>query len=213
MRIRVCIYDDNSDRRESLQYLLGMYDEFEVCGTFEDCTQVNRDMEACRPHVVLMDIEMPGLSGIEGTRSIKSAFPEVAVLMQTVFEEGDKLFESLKAGASGYLLKKSSPDTIVQAVRDVAAGGAPITPVMASKMLSFFQDRPAEPWSNTYALTDREHTVLSLLVDGLSYKMIADRQGISYHTVNTHVRNIYEKLHVHSLGEAVSKALRERLIR
>jgi two-component system nitrate/nitrite response regulator NarL len=211
MPIRVCIYDDNAERRESLRYLLGMYPEFEVCGVFEDCTQALQDMESCKPDVVLMDIEMPGQSGIEGTRTIKQRYPLVQVLMQTVFEDGDKLFDSLKAGASGYLLKKSSPDAVITAIREMHEGGAPITPAMATKMLAFFQDQPAEK-SNPYALTERERSVLSHLVDGLSYKMIADRERISYHTVNTHVRNIYEKLHVHSLGEAVSKALKEKLL-
>jgi len=211
MPIRVCIYDDNAERRESLRYLLGMYPEFEVCGAFEDCTQALQNMDSCKPDVVLMDIEMPGQSGIEGTRTIKQSYPLVQVLMQTVFEDGEKLFDSLKAGASGYLLKKSSPDAVITAIREMHEGGAPITPAMATKMLAFFQDQPAEK-SNPYALTERERSVLSHLVDGLSYKMIADRERISYHTVNTHVRNIYEKLHVHSLGEAVSKALKEKLL-
>ncbi|MFN8865469.1 MAG: response regulator [Flavobacteriales bacterium] len=211
MPIRVCIYDDNAERRESLRYLLGMYPEFEVCGTFENCTQALQDMESCKPDVVLMDIEMPGQSGIEGTRTIKQSHPLVQVLIQTVFEDGAKLFDSLKAGASGYLLKKSSPDAVITAIREVHAGGAPITPAMAVKMLGFFQQQPAGS-ANPYALTERERAVLTHLVDGMSYKMIADRERISYHTVNTHVRNIYEKLHVHSLGEAVSKALKERLL-
>jgi len=189
-----------------------MYDDFEFCGAFEDCSTVEKDIEACTPDVVLMDIEMPGVNGIEGVRKIKRAHPEIAVLMQTVFEDGENLFESIKAGASGYLLKKASPDAIVEAIRVVREGGAPITPVMASKMLQFFQHQSNATEQNLYALTEREKSVLSLLVDGLSYKMIADRESISYHTVNTHVRNIYEKLHVHSLGEAVSKALKERLI-
>ncbi|MFN8699757.1 MAG: response regulator transcription factor, partial [Flavobacteriales bacterium] len=170
MPIRVCIYDDNAERRESLRYLLGMYPEFEVCGTFENCTQALQDMESCKPDVVLMDIEMPGQSGIEGTRTIKQSHPLVQVLIQTVFEDGAKLFDSLKAGASGYLLKKSSPDAVITAIREVHAGGAPITPAMAVKMLGFFQQQPAGS-ANPHALTERERAVLTHLVDGMSYKM------------------------------------------
>jgi DNA-binding NarL/FixJ family response regulator len=177
---------------------------------FEDCAQVLKNIEDTKPDVVLMDIEMPGVNGIEGVKKIKQKFPEVLVLMQTVFEDDDNLFESIKAGASGYLLKKSDPDRIISAIREVVNGGAPMSPNMALKVLKFFQSAPAT--NNQYALTEREKTILSALVDGLSYKMVADKENISFHTVNAHVRKIYEKLHVHSLAEAVSKALKEKLL-
>jgi len=210
MATRVIIYDDSKDRRDSLHYLLEMYDDMKCVGMFEDCSQVLENIAETKPDVVLMDIEMPMVNGIDGVKMIKQKFPEVLVLMQTVFEDDDNLFESIKAGASGYLLKKSDPDKIISAIREVVSGGAPLSPNMALKVLKYFQTAPTT--NNTYALTEREKTVLGLLVDGLSYKMIADKENISFHTVNAHVRKIYEKLHVHSLAEAVSKALKEKLL-
>jgi two-component system nitrate/nitrite response regulator NarL len=210
MATRVIIFDDSKDRRDSLRYLLEMYDDMECVGLFEDCVRVLENVEESKPNVVLMDIEMPGVNGIDGVRKIKQKFPDVLVLMQTVYEDDDNLFESIKAGASGYLLKKSDPEKIIGAIREVVQGGAPLSPNMALKVLKYFQARPIA--NNQYALTDREKNVLGLLVDGLSYKMIADKEHISFHTVNAHVRKIYEKLHVHSLAEAVSKALKENLL-
>ena len=210
MAIRIVIYDDSKDRRDSLRYLLDMYDDMECVGMFEDCSNVLAEIAETRPEVVLMDIEMPGVNGIEGVKKIRQKYPDVLVLMQTVFEDDDNLFESIKAGASGYLLKKSDPEKIIHAIREVVQGGAPMSPNMALKVLKFFQSAPTT--NNQYALTDREKNVLALLVDGLSYKMIADKENISFHTVNSHVRKIYEKLHVHSLAEAVSKALKEKLL-
>jgi DNA-binding NarL/FixJ family response regulator len=210
MATRVIIFDDSKDRRDSLRYLLEMYDDMECAGLFEDCTRVLENVEETKPDVVLMDIEMPGVNGIEGVKKIKQKYPNVLVLIQTVYEDDDNLFESIKAGASGYLLKKSDPEKIIGAIREVVQGGAPLSPNMALKVLKYFQAAPVS--SNQYALTEREKNVLGLLVDGLSYKMIADKEHISFHTVNAHVRKIYEKLHVHSLAEAVSKALKENLL-
>jgi DNA-binding NarL/FixJ family response regulator len=210
MATRVIIFDDSKDRRDSLRYLLEMYDDMECVGLFDDCTDVLTNVGDNNPDVVLMDIEMPGVNGIEGVKKIKQKFPSVQVLMQTVYEDDDNLFESIKAGASGYLLKKSDPEKIIGAIREVVQGGAPLSPNMALKVLKFFQATPVT--NNQYALTEREKNVLGLLVDGLSYKMIADKENISFHTVNAHVRKIYEKLHVHSLAEAVSKALKEKLL-
>jgi DNA-binding NarL/FixJ family response regulator len=187
-----------------------MHSDLECVGTFENCLLVAQQIKDRKPEVVLMDIDMPEVSGIEATKIIKELSPSTVVIMQTVFEDDDKVFQSLKNGASGYLLKKTAPEKIIDAIREAHEGGAPITPSIASKMLKFFQE--ANPPSTNYALTEREKNILSLLVDGLSYKMIAEREAISFHTVNSHIRKIYEKLHVHSLGEAVSKAIKENLI-
>jgi DNA-binding NarL/FixJ family response regulator len=210
MSIRISIFDDSKDRRESLRYLVEMYDDLFCAGTFEDCANVLNDIKDSQPDVVLMDIEMPKVNGIEGVKKIKAAFPQIHVLMQTVYEDDENLFESIKAGASGYLLKRASPDKIIESIREIIEGGAPMSPSVAMRVLRYFQTQPVI--ENVYALTEREKNILSLLVDGMSYKMIAENQHISYHTVNSHVRKIYEKLHVHSLGEAVGKALREKLI-
>jgi DNA-binding NarL/FixJ family response regulator len=155
---------------------------------------------------------MPVVKSIEATRALRNAFPDLSILIQTVFEDDDNLFKSLQAGASGYILEKTSPDKILEAMKDARSGGAPITPAMVFKVLRFFQS------SNTviavdYGIIERENQILKLLVEGYSYKMIAGEQCISYHTVNSHVRNIYDKLHVHSIGEAVSKALKENLLK
>jgi len=186
-----------------------MYDDMELTGALADANNIIEDLSKAEPNVILMDIEMPGISGIEATRLIKSAFPNIIVLMQTVFEDEDKVFDSIIAGASGYLLKKTSPEKIIESIREAASGGSPMTPIIAAKVLQFFQQNQPK---NEYSLTEREKSILGLLVEGLSYKMIAAQENISYHTVNSHIRKIYEKLHVHSLGEAISKALKEKLI-
>jgi DNA-binding NarL/FixJ family response regulator len=209
MSIRIFVIDDNKDRRESLQYLISMYADLELAGMAANGENIVEKIAEASPNVVLMDIDMPVVNGIEATRLIKATFPEVIVMMQTVFEDDEKVFESIKSGASGYLLKKTSPERIIEAIRDVAEGGSPMSPVVAAKVLQFFQQSVPK---NEYALTEREKSILSLLVEGLSYKMIASNENISYHTVNSHIRKIYEKLHVHSIGEAISKALKEKLI-
>lgn len=210
MPIRVAIFDDNANQRESLEYFISMFDDLNLVGAFQDCTEVENTIALSKPDVVLMDIDMPQISGIEATKIIKSKFPRTVIIMQTVFEDDDKVFDSLKNGASGYLLKKTSPEKIVEAIRDAYEGGSPITPSIATKMLRYFQEQI--PAKENYSLTEREKNILSSMVDGLSYKMIASKENISFHTVNSHIRKIYEKLHVHSLGEAVSKALRENII-
>ncbi len=209
MPIRVVIFDDDRERRVSLKYLIGMFPDLEFAGAFEDCSSVINNIESTRPDVVLMDIQMPNVNGIEGLKILKRVYPEVIVIMQTIFEDDDHVFESIKAGASGYILKKTSPDKIAEAIREAASGGSSMTPSIANKVLRFFQHHTLP---KNYDLTEREKEVLIHLVNGYSYKMIADKCLISFHTVNSHLRKIYEKLHVHSLGEAVSKALKEKLV-
>jgi len=215
--IRVAVFDDSWDRRESLSYLIDLFEDMECVGIFEDATDAVDKLRNCNPHVVLMDIEMPRTNGIEGVKAIKAALPEVVVIMQTVFEDDDSLFRSIRAGASGYILKRDDPYRTIQAVREARNGGASMNAGMALKILRFFHAQAADevtrdPAKPSYSLTERERDILSLMVDGLSYKMIASRENISYHTVNSHIRSIYDKLHVHSASEAVSKALREGLI-
>jgi len=212
MPIRVAIFDDSRDRRESLKYLIGLYDDLLCVGAYDDATNVVEKVTASDPDVILMDIEMPMVSGIEAVQVIRRNFPELVILMQTVFEDDENLFSSIREGASGYLLKRDDPTHVIEAIRDAMNGGAPINPAMAMRVLRYFQNQVPEQQPNDYSLTPRERDILSLLVEGMSYKMIADKENISYHTVNTHVRRVYEKLHVHSMSEAVGKALKEGLV-
>lgn len=208
--IRLVIYDDNMQRRESLKALLTLTEGMKVVADFPDCSHVQDDMEEYYPDVVLMDIEMPNVNGINGVKLIKSRFPEVKVIMQTVFEDEEKIFASLQAGAEGYILKNATAEKITQSIEEVYQGGAYMTPSVALRVMQFF-NKPAGN-NPKYGLTPKELEVLHLLADGLSYKMVADRLGISYFTVNSHVKKIYEKLHVHSVGEAVALALKKKIV-
>lgn len=208
---RVVIFDDNKSRRDSLQVLISMYDDLQYVDAFENCSEVEKRMEETKPDVVLMDIDMPIVNGLEGVARIHQKYPQIAVIMQTVFEDDDKVFESLKSGACGYILKKTAPEKIIEAIRDARDGGAPMTPGIAQRVLNYFV-RNQTPVVKDYELTNREKEILALLVEGKSYKMIAAQSQISYHTVNAHIRKIYEKLHVHSVSEAVSKAIKEKII-
>lgn len=210
MPIKLLIYDDNPDRRDSLTLLLQSVSELQVCGSFPDCSHVIEEVMRHEPDVVLMDIQMPNADGLFGVKTIKQHFPSVKVMMQTVFDDDEKVFEALLNGAAGYILKRTSSEKIVEAIFDVWEGGSPMTPSIAAKVLQYFR-QPSQQQGN-YQLTDKELNILNLLVDGLSYKMIADRCTISYHTVNSHIKKIYEKLQVHSASEAVSKALNERIV-
>lgn len=199
MSIKVFIYDDNAARRDSLKALLELSPEMQFCGEAMNCMLVEKDMSACFPDVVLMDINMPGADGIEGLKKIKENFPHIKVLMQTVFDDSEKIFECIKNGASGYILKKDSPQRILQAIQEVNEGGAVMNPGIAMKVLEYFSPQKKES-----PLSQREQDVLQLLAEGNSYKMIADKLFLSFHTVNTHAKHIYEKLHVSSLGEAIA---------
>jgi DNA-binding NarL/FixJ family response regulator len=199
MPVKVFIYDDNESRRDSLKALIELSPEIEFLGAAADCSGVLDDIETYLPDVVLMDINMPNVDGMEGLRRIKQHFPQVKVLMQTVFDDNEKVFNSIRNGASGYILKKDPPQRILQAILEVNEGGAVMNPGIAQKVLEFFHPKKIQS-----PLTDRETEVLTLLSEGLSYKMIADKLGLSFHTVNTHTKNIYEKLHVASLGEAIA---------
>jgi DNA-binding NarL/FixJ family response regulator len=186
-------------RRQSLKALVELTPEFAYCGEAPDCSDLLNDMERCLPDVVLMDINMPGVNGIEGLKLLKKNFPAIRVLMQTVFDDNDLVFESIRNGANGYVLKKDSPARLTEAIREVHEGGAVMNPGIAQKVLSFFLPR-----KENNILTSREVEVLKLLADGMSYKMAAAQLDISFHTVNTHIKKIYEKLHVQSLGEAIA---------
>lgn len=208
--INIVIYDDHHPRCESLKALITLSEDMACVGIFHDCSHVSEDMRKLQPDVVLMDIAMPLVDGINGVLKIKKEFPEIRIIMQTIFADEARIFASLQAGAEGYILKNASGEKIIQSIREVYEGGAFMTPSVALKVMKYFNLSRIS--SENYKLTPKEKEVLTLLSDGNSYKMVAGKMSISFFTVNAHVRNIYEKLHVHSIGEAVSVALKNKIV-
>ena len=199
----VAIVDDNRDLREGLQITLQAHnDEFKFLGAFVDSEEALERIPPLKPQVVLMDIHMPGISGIDCVRKLKQKLPELNVIMLTVYAEDKTVFDSLCAGACGYITKNASPAQILDAIRDVQMGGAPMSPRIARMVVSSFNN------FMTSSLTEREQEILSLLSKGKSYKMTADELCISHDTVRFHIKNIYKKLEVHSLQEAFAKVKR-----
>jgi DNA-binding NarL/FixJ family response regulator len=208
--ISVSIYEDNEKLRDVLEMLISTTDGFRVLGTYADCQNVRAEIKASRPDVVIMDIDMPGCSGIDGVKLIKEIDVTVKVIMHTVFDDDDKLFACLSNGADGYLLKRDTYVQLMFAIRDVMDGGAPMSPGIARKVLTVFH-KPKET-GEQYHITPREQQVLQLLSRGFSYRMIGIEFSISPETVKRHLKNIYQKLHVQCGPEAVAKAIREKII-
>ena len=197
--IRIFAFDDSLERLNSLKALISLSDNLEYVGDAENCENVLSKMEAIYPDVVLMDINMPIVDGLEGLKQIKSKFPQIKVLIQTAFDDSDKIFQSISNGASGYILKSDHPTRILQAIEEVYEGGAAMNPAIAKRVLDYFS-----PKKNLEILTSKEQEVLKSLAEGNSYKMVADQLGVSYSTINSHTKHIYEKLHISSLGEAIA---------
>lgn len=211
LEIQVAIYEDNNALRESLSHLIRVSGLLSFAGAWPDCSQILEQCGEHRPDVILMDIDMPGISGIDATRLVKDRYPEINVMMLTVFEDRDKIFDALRAGATGYLLKKSTAIQIIEAITELANGGSPMSGEIARKVLEFFT-HPESGKLNAYTLSERELEILRRLVEGDSYKMIGDHCCISMGTVRCHINSIYRKLAVNSKSEAVIKAIKERLI-
>ena len=202
------IVEDNKKIRDLIQRYLDMQKDME-CPVAVDSVEEMLDYleEHQKPNVILMDIQLPGMSGIKGMEIIKSKYPEVEIMMLTVYHDSHKIFDSLKAGASGYLLKHTSLPEIKESIENLMKGGAPMSPQIARKVISHF-NKEAPKKNEESMLTNREQDIVNGLVDGLSYKLIADRYDISIDTVRAHIRNIYKKLHVNSKAEVIAKSLR-----
>lgn len=209
--IRVSIFEDNKHLRDTFELLLSNSEGFTCTGAYVDCHDMIANIKASPCDVVLMDIEMPGMNGIEATRLMKQHFPQINILIQTVFFEDDYIFNAICAGASGYILKSTTPDGYLDAIRDVQAGGSPMTPGIARRVLELFKVN-LQPANTSYNLSAQEKKVLQLLVAGKSYKMIAAELFISQETVKSHISNIYAKLHVHSATEAVALAIKNKIV-
>jgi DNA-binding NarL/FixJ family response regulator len=209
--INVMLYEDNPQLREGLSMLLNGSDGFEVIGAFKNCNNVVSEVEALRPDVILMDIDMPGTNGIDGLKLIRQANINVKILMLTVFDDNKNVFEAIKNGANGYLLKKTPPAKLLEYIQEAHTGGAPMTSSIATQVLKMFSQAHNDVGSD-YHLSEREKQVLQWLVNGYSYKMIASEMFISIDTVRSHIKKIYEKLHVNSKSEAVAKAFKDKIV-
>jgi DNA-binding NarL/FixJ family response regulator len=209
MPTRILIFEDNHRLRQSLQVLLNGVEGYTVCGDYENCDNAAEIVEEQQPDVVIMDIDMPGTDGIKGLKIIKEYRPKTYIIMHTVLEDEEKLFQCLCAGANGYILKNTSFLNLLEAIDNVLHGGAPLSPTIAKKVLQSFQPSSARL---TYHISEREAEIVRYLVKGYSYKMIANDCQISLDTVRGHIRNIYAKLHVNCGREAVVKALRDKIV-
>lgn len=210
MDIKVAIFEDNKLVRDALQSILNSTPGYACVGVYDNGRHWQQELERCNADVVLMDIEMPGIDGITLTRLITSVFHSVKILIQTVFDDKDKIFNALCAGASGYILKTDPPGKYLEAIRDIHQGGSFMNAAVAKKTLAFFTNKNViliSPQNKDYQLSEREREILLMLVDGQALKVIAEKLFISHETVRTHVKHIYKKLHVASRSEAVMKAI------
>jgi len=210
--IKVVVVEDNDSIREGLNILINGTEGYNCIACYSDCESMLKNINKFSPDVLLMDIGLPGMNGIEGIKKVKLMIPELAILILTIYEENDLIFDALCAGACGYLVKKTPPSKLLEAIREAHEGGAPMSSHIARKVIDFFQKKPASSQKSNYDLTPREKEILTGLVEGHNFKAIADSLFISIETVRFHFRNIYKKLHVHSQSEAVAKAIKEGLI-
>ena len=209
--IRTAVIEDLKEIREGLTTLINFTEGFRCTGSYRSVEEALERLKGEVPDVVLSDIGLPGMSGIEGVRILKERYPAMHVLMLTVYDDDDRIFDALCAGASGYLLKRTPPAQLLDNIREAMSGGAPVSPEVASRMIKFFRElRPTD--RSDYELTPHETRLLKLLTEGYNYDTAAEKLGVSYNTIKFHVRHIFEKLQVHSKSEAVVKAVRDRLV-
>ena len=212
MAIKVVIFEDNDQLREMLFQMINISEGFSCTGAYANAMDLEFKMRRSQPDIVLMDIDMPGINGVEAVKIIKEKFSQVQIIMQTIFDDNDKVFDSICAGANGYLLKSSLTDYLIPAIKELNNGGAPMSPSIAKKVLNRFQEQNPYIKNDDYKLSSREKEVLTCLMKGMSYKMIAAACHISIDTVKFHIKKIYDKLHVNSKSEAVIKAMRNKLL-
>lgn len=210
MKTTVLVYDDNVNLRESLEKLVQFSDDLLLVGSYGNVQNAATEVKELQPDVILMDIDMPGLNGIEAVKQIRQFNQKTHIIMLTVFDDNAHVLDAICSGASGYLLKKHISDRLQEAIKEVLQGGAPMSPGIARMVIESMQQKTAD--ENKYNLTQREKEILSNLSKGNSYKMIAAYLVISIDTVRTHIKRIYEKLQVHSQTEAISKAMNERIV-
>ncbi len=209
--IKLIMFEDNKDFAESMMDIISDADDMMLLERYDHCKDIIRKVQLHQPDVILMDIDMPIENGLEGLRKIREANMDVHVLMITVFDDNERVFQAICDGASGYILKKTPPEKIVEYIREAHNGGAPMTPSVAKQVLKLFS-QPFQNKKDLQSLTAREQDVLTLLVRGFSYKMISAELDVSLETVRTHIKNTYAKLHVNSKSEAVIKAIQNKLV-
>jgi DNA-binding NarL/FixJ family response regulator len=209
--IKAAVIEDLREIREGLTTLINFTEGFRCTGSYRSVEEALAKLNQDVPDVLLSDIGLPGMSGIEGVRLLKQRYPSMQVLMLTVYDDDDRIFDALCAGASGYLLKRTPPVKLLESIREAMSGGAPVSPEVATRMIKFFREFHSAERSE-YELTPHETRLLKLLTEGYNYTTAAEKLGVSYNTIKFHVRHIFEKLQVHSKSEAVVKAMRDRLV-
>lgn len=207
--VRVVIYEDNNALRETMKMIIDYTPGYTCTGAYANCLSLLKDIDSSKPQVILMDIDMPGMNGIEAVEVVKSNHPGIAVIMQTVFDDNNNIFNAICAGADGYLLKNTPPARLISGIEEVMSGGAPMSASVARKVLESQRNINLKQEST---LSEREKQLLKLLVEGYSYKLVADKLFISVGTVQTHIKHIYEKLQVNSKAGAVAKAIKDKLV-
>ena len=211
--INVAIVEDNDTIREGLSALVNGTTGYKSVGAYRDCESFLVKLETLNVNVVLMDIALPGMNGIEGVKEAKKLKPDIDILMLTIYEDSEKVFDALCAGACGYLVKKTPPSKLLEAIKDVYEGGSPMSSQIARQVITAFKEsKDVKDESPDYKLSSREKEVITLLASGNNYQQIADQLFISVDTVRHHIKNIYKKLHVHTQSEAVAKAIRKKII-
>jgi len=211
-KIKVVIVEDLEEVIEGLSAFINKDDALQLLAVFRTAEAAILELPILKPDLVVVDINLPGMTGIECVRQVKQLVPKIQFMMFTVYESNDQVFDALKAGASGYLLKKTAPLQIIESIKELHAGGSPMSAAIARKLVSVFNEQNNQaPVRNDAVLSPREKEILQLVAKGLLYKEIADQLGISFHTVRQHIGAIYEKLHVHNKTEAINKVYGNRL--